>query len=705
MRPQVILDEASGEIWPANFDLTSQKTSSKLLPVLEVIGTGSPQSAALSCHCSYLATVTRGEDALNRLFIINMTEKRFYLLKRLIEPCTALLFHPYQENTLFLATASCKVYSINVDDDSVIVMEGHTLPVERIQSGLRSPLVVTHNDREVLLWSWPSVVLTSKMRHDDRLKVIWAGHVWQRDELVVSFISGSILIWPSHKRNTQVHIEAPKGLDFDFKAFALSRGGEWLVGGGKSHLLVTYSLVSRSVTQVVQLPTSCSDIFQPVFLPPVHPNYSQVLALLNSTGMLNIIDFATATKLKTIRSQRFNIEKEEIAFRIVEKREKVEREEEIRRRERREKSQELQELLDKNKWYKILQEFKAYPEKYRTLIWLSVLEVPRNYSVFSSLLDKGTHTAFEGLQEVLELPDGALFRALQGTLSCLTHWAPFLASVDYLPEFVFPFIKMFHSNPLLCFEVTLTIIMNWCCLWFEFWPEPGITVLNVIEQIISVADPSLLTHLIKLKVTAEDYAWSLLTSAFSKVLSSSDWLVLWDHILSNHPSFLPCVAAAFTIKSRQTILTCSDSSEIKMYYYQESWITVRSVLDKAYVLHSRLSEMHLPKNIFEAFTPMPRDGLPLFNIGPRDTRDEEIENMERNVCKLHLCTKSPGRSVARNSVPDTVHRKQQEEMVYFVGQNELQKQEDECLESILSLRKRHLASTLPENSNCNDSSA
>lgn len=74
----------------------------------------------------------------------------------------------------------------------------------------------------------------------------------------------------------------------------------------------------------------------------------------------------------------------------------------------------LQELLDRNKWYPILVEFKSYPEKYRSLIWVSMLELPRNYLVFSTLLDKGMHSAFEGLKEVLKLSDGSLLKTLQG---------------------------------------------------------------------------------------------------------------------------------------------------------------------------------------------------------------------------------------------------------------------------------------------------
>lgn len=72
-----------------------------------------------------------------------------------------------------------------------------------------------------------------------------------------------------------------------------------------------------------------------------------------------------------------------------------------------------QELLDKSKWYKILLEFGSYPDRYRRLVWVSVLELPRNYSVFSTLLDKGIHPAYQDMSETLQLSDAGLHKALQ----------------------------------------------------------------------------------------------------------------------------------------------------------------------------------------------------------------------------------------------------------------------------------------------------
>ncbi|ROT63287.1 putative TBC1 domain family member 31 [Penaeus vannamei] len=549
------------------------------------------------------------------------------------------------------------------DDGSVVVMEGHTSPAKGIHSGSRSPLVLSYNTDEVFLWSWPSLTLTNKLRLEDRVAVVWAGHVWQRDELVVCFINGSLLLWPSQDLSTQRTIEPPSGLDFDFTAFTLSSGGEWIVGGGKSHLMVTYSLVGRRVSQVVQLPSSCNSVYQAIFLPPVHPRFCQVLAILNTTGVLNIIDFTSMTKIKTVRSQRFNIDSVSVSedgnFLAVSYANSITKvypvnalfpedpkNVELRNIKKRD------ELLDRNKWYPILVEFKSYPEKYRSLIWVSMLELPRNYLVFSTLLDKGMHSAFEGLKEVLKLSDGSLLKTLQGTLSCLAHWAPFLSSIEYLPELIFPFVKFFHSNRLLCFEVAVTFIMNWCRLWFEFWPKPSVTVLTV--------------------------------------LSNEDWVVLWDHIFSNPPSFLPCAAAAFTIKSRHTLLTCEDAQDVKTYYSQEAWISVKHIIDKAYFIYQNTSAETLPKELFGELKPMPKGGLPIFNIGPRDAREEERGNVERKLRNLSLRTEALKHKQSK-ATEDTSRLAEKEEMVYTIGRKDLEKQEEECLNSILNLRKRHLA--------------
>ncbi|KAK3887391.1 hypothetical protein Pcinc_008508 [Petrolisthes cinctipes] len=629
MRYHLALDEDSGIIRPAGFDVGEHKTSTALLPVLSVFGGDGCKMSALSCHCTYLATLTHTHQRTNTLYITNLNENRFYTLKRLADACSVLSFHPYQENYLFVATASTKLYCINVDDGSVVELLGHHTPVSGVHCGVGSTSLVSYNQHEALLWSYPSLTLTSRLQLQHSLPLVWAGHIWQRDEVVAGFSTGTVVVWSrqqqqqqqqqQHRQQQQQHgivIDPPHSLQLQFEAFALSRCGEWLVGGGSdSGLVVVYSLTNHCVSQILQLPPTCPSIYNnnnpPVFLPHIYLKYPQVLAVQGSAGVLSIIDVTNCTKLKTLRSNRHHIEyisvsddggytcvtysngvskiyptrcllpvhtstvspthtpTRDIAFHIIEKREK-EREEERERQEKRvERTKELEELLDKNKWYQVLCEFGSYPDKYRVLIWSCVLKLPRNYSVFSVLLDKGIHTAYQHLEEEYTMCDKRLFRALQRTLSCVAHWSPFLAQVTFLPHLLFPFIKLLHNNLLLCFELSVTLILNWCRVWFEFWPDISVTVVNTTERLLCDTDPTLLAHLINIKVTAQHYIWTPLTTAFSTVLSDSDWLTLWDHILSNPPSFLPCVAVAFTIASRNTLLSCSHPTQVKRKKEQE----------------------------------------------------------------------------------------------------------------------------------------
>ena len=54
-------------------------------------------------------------------------------------------------------------------------------------------------------------------------------------------------------------------------------------------------------------------------------------------------------------------------------------------------------------------------------------------------------------------------------------------------------------------------------------------------------------HLTAHEITAQDYAWPLLHTMFSEVFPRHDWMILFDHVFFNHPSFLLyCVAAYVT---------------------------------------------------------------------------------------------------------------------------------------------------------------
>lgn len=118
----------------------------------------------------------------------------------------------------------------------------------------------------------------------------------------------------------------------------------------------------------------------------------------------------------------------------------------------------------------ILKEFGSYPDKYRSMIWKTILQLPLNYSTFSRLMCSGLHSSVDNCQEKFTLVDQKIQRGLIKLISCLSHWTTIFGYLSYLPKFVLPFLKVCRSDLLMCFEIVATLILNHCQLWFEFAP-------------------------------------------------------------------------------------------------------------------------------------------------------------------------------------------------------------------------------------------
>ena len=203
----------------------------------------------------------------------------------------------------------------------------------------------------------------------------------------------------------------------------------------------------------------------------------------------------------------------------------------------------------------------------RSFIWRSLLQLPDNHSAYSVLLAKGTHPAFANLHDNYPIKSPKLLRILQRyctctcvyhmyvcrqfyfslslslslslsrVLSAIAHWCSLFAEVDYLPAFVFPFVKYFQNNQLVAFEMVTTILckkngnnynhytsyrslflpffsplstflcslhffpVNWCDQWFNYFPNPPFNILTMVENILSYHDPHLLHHLVQHQIT------------------------------------------------------------------------------------------------------------------------------------------------------------------------------------------------------------
>lgn len=88
----------------------------------------------------------------------------------------------------------------------------------------------------------------------------------------------------------------------------------------------------------------------------------------------------------------------------------------------------------------------------------------------------------------------------------------------------FPFVKLFQNNQLLAFEMVATLLSecsfspsptppsvmndallpaNWCCHWFEYFPNPPINQLGMVENLLAHHDKALLAHFVRHNVTSQ----------------------------------------------------------------------------------------------------------------------------------------------------------------------------------------------------------
>ncbi|XP_078609106.1 TBC1 domain family member 31-like [Branchiostoma floridae x Branchiostoma japonicum] len=340
----------------------------------------------------------------------------------------------------------------------------------------------------------------------------------------------------------------------------------------------------------------------------------------------------------------------------------------------------LSDGLHRGRLLSILKGFGEYPAKYRMFIWRSLLKLPENHAAYSALLDKGVHSSYVRLHEQYPIKSQKLLRVLQRTLSALAHWSPIFGETDYLALLAFPFVKLFQNNQMVCFEAIATILVNWCQQWFEYFPNPPINVLNLVENLLAYHDKHLLQHLITYNITAQTYAWPLLETLFSEVLTKDEWLKLFDNVFSNRPSFLILCVAAYAISARGPLTKCTDVSDFEYFFHHRNAIDIGAVIREAYRLQDTTPKDIHPRRVMEEFQPLTRGQYPIFNKYPTFIVDYQVKERER--IREEELQYLQERQVTEELKRETERKRHQEEAWY---------RQQELLEEAEETRRRVIA--------------
>ncbi|NWU88711.1 TBC31 protein, partial [Upupa epops] len=481
-----------------------------------------------------------------------------------------------------------------------------------------------------------------------------------------------------------------------YKVFAVTSDGRVFVAGGKSNHLHVWCLESKKLIRIIQMPAQVRAVRHLEFLPDSFDGGSgQVLGVLCQDNMMRFINIETCRLLFDIGSHEEGISTAAISpngqhiasvmengslnlysvqaltqegnkppppiSRVVEDWSKcISEASKLRVRvtsgrsdhpwrsrgskiptrllklqvntSRENKENELPGGLNKKRLQALLKGFGEFPAKYRMFVWRSLLQLPENHSAFSRLLDKGPHSAFVNIHNEYPIKSRKLLRVLQRTLSALAHWSAVFADTPYIPLLAFPFVKLFQNNQLICFEVVATVVVNFCQHWFEYFPNPPVNVLGMIENLLAYHDKELLEHLIKCSMTSQVYAWPLLETLFSEVLTREEWLKVFDNIFSNHPSYFLMTVVAYITCSRAPLLHCNQTADFEYFFHHRNNLDINAVIKEAYhLMEATPLDLH-PQHVLDDFTPLTKGQYPVFNKYPEFVVDktQEVERISQD---------------------------------------------------------------------------
>ncbi|MBN3306118.1 TBC31 protein, partial [Amia calva] len=336
------------------------------------------------------------------------------------------------------------------------------------------------------------------------------------------------------------------------------------------------------------------------------------------------------------------------------------------------KENELPEGLNKKRLQALLKGFGEYPAKYRMFIWRSLLHLPENHSAFSSLTDKGLHSAYLRLHDRYPIKSQKLQRVLQRVLSALAHWSSIFGETEYLPLVAFPFVKLFQNNQLICFEVIATVLMNWCQHWFEYFPNPPLNILSMAENVLAHHDKDLLQHLVNCEVTSQLYAWPLLETFFSEVLTREEWLKLFNwrferkHFFSSN-QLHGCTRATCCLLIYPLFL-------FQYFFHHRNNLDINAMIKETYrLMDSTPTEIH-PRRMLSDFEPLTRGQYPVFNKYP--TFIVEYQSQEREKIRQQEIEYLRERQMAQELRSEAV-RRQAEDEAWFRQQQLLQEAEEQ----------------------------
>jgi hypothetical protein len=106
-------------------------------------------------------------------------------------------------------------------------------------------------------------------------------------------------------------------------------------------------------------------------------------------------------------------------------------------------------------------------------------------------------------------------------------------------------------------------------------------------------------------------------SLFSEVFSKKDWMMVWDHLVSNSPSFFYHFIAAYIIHFRRSLLGIHDQKDFYFFFQRRNVTSVPSIILKAYEIKAKTPTSIDPSSFLKPFMAFSPGEYPIFNQYPQ----------------------------------------------------------------------------------------
>ncbi|RXM31286.1 hypothetical protein EOD39_7172 [Acipenser ruthenus] len=580
-------------------------------------------------------------DHHGNVYTFDLNRNRFNLVQKTGQACTALAFNLRRKTEYLVALADYSIKCFDTDTKELVSwMRGHESAVSSVSVHGSGRYAITTSTDTAQLWDLDTFQRKRKLNVRQSVGIQKVFFLPLSNIILSCFKDDSIFAWESDTLHCKYQLPVPEeGPKLHYKAFAVTQDGRVLVAGGKSNYLHLWCLDTRQLLRIIQMPPKVRTVRSMVFLPDSFDGgSSQVLGVLSQDGILRFINIQTCKLIFDIGSHDDGIGSAVIApngHYIVAVMENGSL-----------NIYNVQSLTqDVNKppppLVKVITDFdrsKASRDpvsglKMKVASWRVERPVKTRDSKAQTRILRPPADTLEDKENIIIV--GSLVSHLWG--------------------------------------------VNWCQHWFEYFPNPPLNVLSMAENVLAHHDKELLQHLVNCGVTSQLYAWPLLETLFSEVLTREEWLKLFDNVFSNHPSFLLMAVVSYVICSRAPLIHCTLKDDFEYFFHHRNNLDINAMIKETYrLMDSTPTDLH-PQRMLSDFEPLTRGQYPVFNKYP--TFIVEYQSQERERIRQQELEYLRERQIAHELESEAVKRKAGDEAWY--KQQELLQEAEEQRRKIL----------------------